>query len=88
MTIDSLKDRRRQLGKELRKFIRGNRTMQQRCCGQRRAGDLDAIVQRTRHELIIGEDLVPVVNQAGGSGIKAIDTIHLGQMQRGPGNAQ
>lgn len=39
VTVDSLKDRRRQLGKKLRKFIGGNRAMQKRRRGGRRAGN-------------------------------------------------
>ena len=80
VTVDSLKDRRRKLGKELWKLISGNRSMQQRRGGRRRAGDLNTVVQRTGHQLIVGEHLVPVMDQAGGSGVKAIDTIHLGKM--------
>ena len=36
--------------------------MQKRRRGGRRADNLDAIVKRAGHELIIGKHLVPVVN--------------------------
>ena len=56
--------------------------------GGRRAGNLDAIVQRAGHELVVGEYLIPVVNQTGGSGIKAVNAVDIGQMKRGLGNTQ
>ena len=62
MTVDSLENGRRQLGEKLRKLIGGNGAMQKRRRGGRRAGNLDAIVKRAGHELIIGKNLVPVVN--------------------------
>ena len=88
VTVDSLENGRRQLGKQLRKFIGGNRAMQKWRRGGRRAGNLDAIVQRAGHELVVGEYLIPVMNQAGGGGIKTVNAVDLGQMKRGLGNPE
>jgi len=52
--------------------------MQKRCRGRRRAGNLDAVVQCAGNELVIGEYLIPVMDQTGGRGIKAVDTVYLG----------
>ena len=62
--------------------------MQKRRRGRRRAGNLNAVMQSARDQLVIGKHLVPVVDQAGGSGIKAVDAVDLGQMKCGLGNAQ
>ena len=51
VTVDSLIDRRRQLGKKLRMFIGGNRAMQKRRRGGRRAGNLYAVMQSARDQL-------------------------------------
>ena len=52
--------------------------MQKRRRGRRRAGNLNAVMQSARDQLVVGEYLVPVVDQAGGGGIKAVDTVYLG----------
>ena len=88
MTVDSLENGRRQLGKKLRKLIGGNRAMQKRRRGGRRAGNLNAVMQSARDQLVVGEHFVPVMDQAGGSGIKAVDAVDLGQMKCGLGNTQ
>ena len=62
--------------------------MQKRRRGRRRAGNLNAVMQSARDQLVVGEYLIPVVDQAGGGGIKAIDAIDLGQMKCGLGNTQ
>ena len=62
--------------------------MQKRRRGRRRAGNLNAVMQSARDQLVVGEHLIPVMNQTGGGGIKAIDAIDLGQMKRGLGNTQ
>ena len=52
--------------------------MQKRRRGRRRAGNLNAIMQSARDQLVVGEHFVPVMDQAGGSGIKAVDAVYLG----------